>query len=66
MLNIPRLVERSADAVMKGIEYARGGQLPFSLFDAVALSEEEAAVRQSEVNERRLAEELLRESRRWG
>jgi hypothetical protein len=63
MLNIPRLNLRAAVAHMQGRQFARGGQLPFELFDAVALSEEEASARQDEVNMQRLIDEALREAR---
>lgn len=53
-----------AASVMRGVSYARGGQLPFSVFDAMAMSEDEAAEAQMDVNSRRAVEEALAESRR--
>jgi hypothetical protein len=64
MLNIPRLHLREAVNFILGVKYARGGQVPFELFDAVALSEDEAREAQLDVNSERLVEELLAESRR--
>ena len=48
---------------MNGVSYGRGGQLPFELFDAVAMSEEEADRLQTDVNVKRLIDETLREAR---
>lgn len=48
---------------MQGTKYAGPGQLPFELFDAVAMSDEEAAAMQTDVNVQRLVDEALREAR---
>jgi hypothetical protein len=64
MLNVPRLHLRATVNFMNALIYARGGQLPFGLFDATAFSEEEAEAVQLEVNAERLVQELLAETRR--
>jgi hypothetical protein len=49
---------------MLGVKFSKGGQLPFELFDAVAMSEEEADRMQTDVNVQRLIDETLAETRR--
>jgi len=44
---------------MLAMKYARGGQVPFELFDAVAWSEEEADRLQTDTNIQRLIDETL-------
>ena len=55
---------RSAYAHAQGHRMTRGGQLPFELFDAVAMSEEEAQYVQTDVNIERLLQEAREEARR--
>lgn len=43
----------------RAIDYSRGGQLPFELFDAIAYSEDEAADLQMDVNAKILVAETL-------
>lgn len=54
---------RSAVSVMQGTKFARGGQLPFELFDAVAMSEDEADKIRLEVNAQRMLAQMLAEAR---
>ncbi len=62
---MPRIHARAAVNHLNALRYARGGQLPFILFDAIALSEDEARQVQEEVNARRaMAEALAQATRR--
>jgi GR25 family glycosyltransferase involved in LPS biosynthesis len=63
VLNIPRLHTRAAVIQMQALSFSRGGQLPFEIFDAVAMSEDEAEKRQTDVNVQRLIDETLRDAR---
>lgn len=56
---MPRLNMRGADAVMKGIAFERGGELPFGLFDATAMSDEEADAMHLDANSQRAVDEAL-------
>jgi hypothetical protein len=55
---------RMSRAVMLGIQFARGGQLPLEYFDATAWSEEEAEMVQEDVNVERLIAQASAEARR--
>lgn len=59
MLNVSRLNMKQTYAFMRGMQFARGGQLPLEVFDAVAMSEEEAAMVQMDVNVQRAINESL-------
>lgn len=61
MLNIPRVRLRDAVNHLNAINYAKGGQLPFELFDSVAMSEDEAGILQEDVNVKRAVAEAQRE-----
>ena len=52
-----------AVALMQGVKFARGGQLPFEMLDALAMSEEEASAVQTDVNVQIVIDETLREAR---
>jgi hypothetical protein len=49
---------------LQALNLARGGQIPFELLDAVAMSEEEAAALQTDANVERLIAETLAEAKR--
>ena len=55
---------RATVAHLQALEYSRGGQLPFGLFDAVALSEEEAGFVQTDTNIEILIAQTRAEARR--
>lgn len=63
MMNIPRLTAGRTAAHLNALTYARGGELPFELFDAVALSEEEAEVMQTAANIQRQMQEEMKQRR---
>lgn len=48
---------------MDALAFARGGQLPIELFDAVAMSEEEAEMIQTDVNVQRAVDEAVAQAR---
>jgi hypothetical protein len=62
-LNIPRISQRDALSVMQGIGYAKSGDLPLLLFDALSMTTDEAELRQDDYVADRAAEDALREAR---
>jgi len=62
LLNANRVNFRAAVNHLNAIAYAKGGQLPFELFDAIAFSEEEAEILQEEANIRRAVSEAVAQS----
>lgn len=55
---------RHAAATMQGLQFAKGGQLPVELFDALALSEEEAYALTFDTNVQRVIEQAVRDAGR--
>lgn len=64
ILNVPRVHMRQVIGMMDALAFSRGGQLPFEVLDAVSMSEEEAALVQTDVNVERVIVEAMAEARR--
>lgn len=63
MLNIPRVHLRQAVNYLQGVKCAQGAATPFAMFDAIAMSEEEAELLQDDSIARQAVEEAMREAR---